>query len=282
MRTIHMTALLSLVLLFGLALGTGGCTSGTGGVSTQATLGPAGGTLALEGQGVQLTVPAGALTAEAQVFLGATASRTGMRVTIQPDQLVLARAATLSVQFQGAAHIVRVDEIGSGSQWPLGVLSRVEKPTGAQVQVRLDHFSQLEVDVDDGASDGGSPTGCSRQGGEVDRDADGGWHWHGDGWDGGMVGHGEGEHHDADGGREDGGFDDDFTGGDAGTEIFLACPAGFECDDGVCVAPGGNDEENSCDADAGVPNVCPTASHCEDHRCLPGVDDGGVHPGGHD
>jgi len=279
MRRLRQTALpVSLVLFFGLVVGTAGCTSSTGSVSTQATLGPAGGTVALAGQGVQLVVPPGALTANAVVVLWATPSSTGMRVGIQPDQLVLATPVTLSVQFQGSVHIARVDELGSSSQWPVGVLSRVEKPTGAQVQLKLDHFTQVEVDLDNGSTDAGGPIGCSREGGEVDRGEDGGWHWHSEVWDGGMAWHRDG---DADGGREDGGFDDD-SGRDAGLEVLLSCPSGFECDDGVCVSPGGNDEEASCEGDAGVANACPAASHCDGHRCLPDVDDGGVHLGGQD
>lgn len=235
--------------------------------------------LTLGGQGVQLVVPAGALAANVPVVLGATTSSTGVRVTIQPDQLPLARTATLNVQFQGPAHIVSVDEVGTGSQWPLGVLSRVEQPTGAQVLVQVDHFTQLEVDVDNGASDGGTATGCSRGGGELEWGEDGGMAWHNESDDGGMEWAGRRAHEGADGGRDDGGFDSDDVGRDGGTEIFLACPSGFECDDGVCVAPGGN-AENSCDGDAGVLNACPTASHCDGHRCLPDGDDGGMHFGG--
>jgi hypothetical protein len=264
-------ALTALLVLLG--LGTHGCSSGTAGnLSTQSTLGPAGGAVTL--QGIQLLLPAGALSADVNVVLRASISSKLVRISIEPNQLALARPATLSVTFQGAVHIVSVDELSGGSQWPLGVVSRVETASGSLVQLQLDHFAQLEVDVDDGTSDAGNPVGCCGPGGcDV---LEGGGHG---GGKGGFGGDGDGGQ-DCDGGvgREDGGLDDNYTGRDAGLKILLDCPSGFECDDGVCVAPGGNDEEKACNPDGGMPTVCPVASHCEERRCLPDFD-GGVQLG---
>jgi hypothetical protein len=263
LHTAPLLALTALLLL--LALGTAGCSSGTAGnASTQSTLGPTGGEVSLPGQGIQLVLPAGALSADVNVVLHASSWSGGVRVSIEPDQLALARPATLSVQFQGPVHVASVDELSSGSQWPLGVLSRVENANGAQVQVQLDHFAEVEVDLGDAAADGGGPIGCCGPAG-CDALAPGG--------------HGEGGQGDA-GQSCDGGFDDNLTGRDGGLKILLGCPSGFECDDGVCVAPGGNDEEMPCDdGDGGLLSVCPLFSHCQERRCLPDFDDGGVHLG---
>jgi hypothetical protein len=258
----HTVPLLALTaLLFLLALGAS-CSSGTAGsASTQSTVGPAGGAVTLQGQGIQLVIPAGALSADVAVVLRATSLSSGVRVSIEPDQLALARVAILSVQFQGPVHIASVDELRGGSQWPLGVVSRVETASSAQVQVLLDHFAQVEVDLGDTLADGG-PIGCCGP----------------DGCDALEGGQGHGDSRDEDDGGHacDGGFDDDYTGRDAGLKILLGCPSGFECDDGVCVTPGGNDEEKPCDdVDAGLFNVCPLFAHCEERRCLPDLDDAG-------
>jgi len=60
-------------------------------------------------------------------------------------------------------------------------------------------------------------------------------------------------------------------------------PACVDCDGGVCVAPGGDDEEeHGCGAaDAGG---CPAGRRCDDRRCVDQADagdDAGPRDGGH-
>jgi len=281
----HAVPLLVLTTLL-VALAFAGCASTSS--STDAVIGSAGGSLSL--QGVRLEVPAGALTQDTHVVLSSTSSPGALLVGMEPADLDLARTATLSVQLQGRVHVFDVSELRGTASFPVGVDSRVETASGAQLRMRLDHFAQVRMMMMDGGSDGGAKTCCGDDCGEGEHH-DGGDDHLGDG------GHkDDGEHGDDKGGHGDGGVCDGGTDDhgdhqrDGGVISSSACPAGFECDDGVCVAPGGNDEENDdegCgeddsdehhDKDAGPSASCPVGAHCADGHCMPDQPaDGGVH-----
>ncbi len=201
--------------LAGLVLGwTAGCGSADSGA--QATIGPGGGTLSVPGSGVELVVPAGALSRPVDVAVNTTRDAAALTVSLQPADLALARAATLSVTLPGPVHFSGVTETSSGT--PMGLDDRIESANSAVARLRMDRFRRVRFSTE--VTDGG--TGACRE------------HEDGEDHDGGD--------HDGDGGHHD---------GDAGTPASMACPTGFECDDGVCVAPGGNDEHHGeCDGGA--------------------------------
>jgi hypothetical protein len=224
-KSIPLFALFALVGLLGVAAGCGSATS-----QVEASIGPGGGSLTLPSPAVRLDVPAGALKATTTVSLRASADAQSVLVAIDPAQLALAAPAQLSVSLQGPRHISSVTEVSQRGEQPIGVDARIEGASGASVRLHLDHFTQVRLSTDAMSDAGTVPGAC--QG-------------HGDGMgDDDQDGEGDGEHHD-------GGGDDDRP--DAGVLASAACPAGFECDDGVCVAPGGNDEHHDdCQgADAG-------------------------------
>ena len=280
MRALRHAAPLLLLTTLLLALAMAGCSSSSS--STDATVGPTGGTLSL--QGIRLDVPAGALAQDTHLVLRSTTSPGALLIGLEPADLGLSRAATLGVQLQGPVHVFDVSEIRGGTSSPLGVDSRVETSTFAQVRLRLDHLAQVRLMMDT-TSDGGTKTCCGE-------DCDGEHHDGGD--DHGDGGHkDDGDHgDDASGDRHDGGVCDggDDHHRDGGVIASGSCPAGFECDDGVCVAPGGNDEEHDDDGcggddehdddhrDGGAPAPCPTGTHCADGHCMPDEPvDAGVH-----
>lgn len=207
-------------LLAGLVLGWAvGCGSSDSGA--QATLGPAGGTLSIPGSGVELVVPAGALSRPVDVAMKTTRDAAALTVSLQPVDLALAQPATLSVTLAGPVHFSGVTETSSGT--PMGLDDCVESASSAVARLRMDRFRQVRfsTEVTDGGT--GGPGACRE--------------------------HEDGEDHDGENeGDHDGG---DHHDGDAGTPASMACPTGFECDDGVCVAPGGNDEHHGeCDGGA--------------------------------
>ena len=213
-------------LLAGLVLGLAvGCGSTDG--STQATLGPAGGTLTVPGTGVELVVPAGALGQPVTVAVQTSRSSAALTVSLRPVDLSLARAATLSVTLPGPAHFSGVTETSSGR--PLGLDTRREGPSSAVARLSLDRFREVRFSTEAADGGAGSPGACH----EFD--------------DGEEHGSGHELGHDADGGHPDGGAGHPAPVPDGGVGS-MACAAGFECDDGVCVAPGGNDEHHGeCD-----------------------------------
>lgn len=198
---------------------------GSGVSQVQASIGPAGGSLSLASPAVQFDVPAGALTATTTVSLRASGDAQSLLVTLEPAQLALAKPGQLSVSLDGPKHISSVTEVSHGGEHPIGVDTRFEGSSGASTRLSLDHLTQVRLSTGE-VPDGGVAPGACRE--------------HGDGMDDGS----DGEHHDGedDGEHHDGGVDDEHP--DAGTVASLACPDGFECDDGVCVAPGGNDEHH--------------------------------------
>jgi len=274
--------LLATALVTGLAVGWAtGC--GSSGLRAQATLGPAGGTLSIPSEGVTLDVPPGALGSTTEVTLRASSDSTGVLVGIEPAQLVLAKSAMLGVTLSRPVHFFSVTEVTANGERPLGLQSRVETTSGASAQLALDRFIQVRLSTD-GPSDGGAPGACREHG---DGDGD---HHEGDQGDG-EHDDGDGDHHGEDGGVHPDGGDGDHHGEDAGFHpdgghhgedagirpdggtVTMACPAGFECDDGVCVADGGNDEERDrCgEADAGS---CPAGLHCDEGHCVAPRDGG--------
>jgi len=265
-------------IFFAMALVAGliaGWATGCGSTSlrTQATIGPAGGTLSLPSEGVTLEVPAGALTSTMEVTLSASSDARGVLVGIEPAQLALARSALLAVTLSRPVHFSSVTEVSAEGEWPLGLQSRVETATGASARLLLDRFIQVRLTTD-GPTDGGAPGACREH-----EDGDGDQHRGDDGDGAHDGGDDDGHDHGEDAGiRHDGGSDEHHEDGgihrDGGTIANMECPAGFECDDGVCVAPGGDDEEEHghCgDADAGS---CPTGLHCEDGHCVAPRDGG--------
>ena len=222
-----------------LALGwTAGC--GPTNLGARATIGPAGGTLSLPSEGVRLDVPAGAFSTPVEVALRASSDSAGVLVGLEPAQLTLAKPATLTIALTWSAHIASVTEVSASGEQPLGVDARVETTGGASARLRIDRFMQIRLSTE--VVDGGAPTGACR---EHESDDDGEEHEDPrESRDGGS-----GDHWSKDGGTRDG-----------GSTASVTCPAGFECDDGVCVAPGGDDEEHCRGADAGT---CP-AGHDDD------------------
>lgn len=242
------------------------CGSSSSGV--QASIGPAGGSLSLANPAVTFDVPAGALTAETTVLLRASAAPQSVLVTLEPAQLALAKPGQLSVSLSGAQHISSITEVSSRGEQPIGVDARVEDSSGASASLRLDHLTQIRIALADGPDGGTSPGACRQHEDEGEGEQHDGENDDGEHRDGGMAdgGHHDGEHHD-------GGVDDDDR-PDGGTVASMECPAGFECDDGVCVAPGGNHEhDDDCHlADGGTcsggdhEGEHPDGGHEDDHR----------------
>jgi len=215
-------------LVLGWAVGCGSTDSGA-----QATLGPGGGTLSVPGSGVELVVPAGALSRPVDVAVKTSRDAAALTVSLEPVDLALAQPATLSVTLSGPVHFSGVTETSSGR--PMGLDDRIESASSAVARLRMDRFRQVRfsTEVTDGGT--GAPGACRE-------------HEDGEDHDGGDDGD-----HDGDGGHHD---------GDAGTPASMACPTGFECDDGVCVAPGGNDEHHGeCDGGACHDDDGPDAGH---------------------
>lgn len=227
----------------------------------QASIGPSGGSLAMENPSVRFDVPAGALTTDTMVSMRASSDPRSVLVTLEPAQLGLAKPGQLSVSLSGTPHISGVAELTVAGEQPIGVDTRVEDASGVSARLGLDHLTRVRIMTAD-APDGGTAPGVCRD--EQDRRHRG----EGDGDDG----DGDGGHHDGDDGEHhDGGVQ-----GDGGVLASDECPDGFECDDGVCVAHGGNHEhDDDCRGmDAGT---------CQDDDHRDGGHDGdGDHPdGGH-
>jgi hypothetical protein len=268
MRSTRTLLLLPFVTLLVASLGCGSSTS-----QTQASIGPAGGSLSLPSPAVQFDVPAGALTQTTTVTLRASADAQSVLVTLEPSQLALAKPGQLLVTLDGPRHISSVTEVRSGGEQVLGVDVRNESSSGASAQLRLDRLTQVRMRMGD--TDGGTAGACraddgdhrGRDQGEHDGEDDGEHH------DGGVAdgGH-DGEHHDGgidddhhDGGLADGGHDGDHHDGgvfaDGGVAGPDGCPDGFECDDGVCVAHGGNHEGDHRDGGDGDDHEHGDAGH---------------------
>ena len=231
-------------VLAGLSLGWAvGC--GSTDSSAQATLGPAGGSLAVPGSSVELVVPAGALTQSVSVSVQTSRSAAALTVSLQPVDLTLARAATLSVTVPGPAHFSGVTETRSGR--PVGLDARIEGPSSAVARLSMDRFREMRFSTEAADGGGGAPGACH----EFD--------------EGERHGSGHEVGHDADGGQHDGDAGQPAPVPDGGVGP-MACPAGFECDDGVCVAPGGNDEHHG---------------ECDGGSCHDGHDDDGSDAGHH-
>ena len=232
-----------------LALATA-CGSSAG---VQASIGPSGGSLSMENPSVRFDVPAGALTTETMVSLHASADPQSVLVTLEPSQLALAKPGQLSVSLSGTSHISGVAEVTSGGEQPIGVDVRIEDTSGVRAKLGLDRLTRVRLLTADAPDGGMAPGACQddhdrRHRGEGDGDD-------GDD-DGGHHGEGDGGHHDGedDGGHHDGEHHDAGVEGDGGVMGSSECPIGFECDDGVCVAHGGNHEhdEDCDDRDAGT------------------------------
>src|SRR5215475_8673852 len=162
--------LAALGLATGLVLGVNaGCSSSGGG--TQAAIGPAGGSLAV--QDAQLDIPPGALSTTVQVRLTATSDNRGLRVSIEPAQLSLATPATLSVSLPGASHLSGVSEVSAGGEYPLGVDVRLEGAGGSSARLRIPRFLEIRVSTEM-AADGGSVAGACRRHDEHDGEHCGG------------------------------------------------------------------------------------------------------------
>ena len=251
MRSTQAHLLVPVVALLAASLGCGSTTS-----QTQASIGPAGGSLSLPSPAVQFAVPAGALTETTTVTLRASGDAQSVLVTLEPSQLALAKPGQLLVTLDGPKHISSVTEVRGGGEQPIGVDVRNESSAGASAQLSLDRLTQVRMRMGD--FDGGTAGACRGddgdhrgrdEGGDMDDgDHDGDHHDGGDDddhRDGGVMGGGDDDHRD--GGLADGGHDGDHRGdggvlADGGIAGPGGCPDGFECDDGVCVAHGGNHE----------------------------------------
>lgn len=239
-----------------------GC--GSSSVEAQATIGPSGGSLSLPGEGIRLELPAGALQSATLVTLRASSDSRGVVVGVEPAQLGLAHAATLAVSFDRPVHISSVTELSGSGERPIGVDARVESATGASTRIGLLRFTQIRVSLET-ALDGGMVPGACR---ERDDDEGEGDDEHGEHRDGGGLGEG-GEHEDGGVADADGDEQEHADGGqhqrDGGVPGSMACASGFECDDGVCVAPGGNHEhDDDCEVDGGT---CRDDEHCDGGTC---------------
>jgi hypothetical protein len=180
----------------------------------------------MENPTVRFDVPPGALTTETLVSLRASTDPQSVLVTLEPAQLTLAKPGQLSVSLTGTPHISGVAELTVAGEQPIGVDTRVEDASGVSARLGLDHLTRVRFMTGD-VPDGGTVPGTCHD--DHDRRHRG----EGDGEDGeGDGGHPDGEHHD--GGVQ----------GDGGVMASDECPAGFECDDGVCVLHGGNHEHD--------------------------------------
>jgi len=228
------------------------CGSSSQGV--QASIGPSGGTLSLASPAVRFDVPAGALETTTTVSLRASADSRSLLITLEPAQLALSKPGQLSMSMDGARHISSVTEVTGRGEQPIGVDARIEDASGASARLQLDHLTQVRMSTAD-VPDGGAAPGACRE-----HDDDDGDQHDGDHREGGMDG---GDHQDGD--HRDGGMDDDDDRPDGGVVASMECSPGFECDDGVCVAHGGNHEhDDDCrNADGGT---CPDDDHDGEHR----------------
>jgi hypothetical protein len=260
---------------FGAALaGAVACGSSTSGV--QASIGPGGGSLSLASPAVTFDIPPGALATETMVSLRASTDTQSLLVTLEPAQLTLAKAGQLAVSLNGARHISSVTEVTFRGEQPIGLDLRVEDSSGASARLRLDHLTQVRLVTADGLDGGMAPGACREHDDDHDGEHHDGEDDDGEHHDGGVTdgGHHDGEHHD--GGMDD---DDDDRPDGGVVASTMECPAGFECDDGVCVVHGGNHEhEDDCrNTDGGT---CHDDDHDGEHR------DGGQEDdhrdGGHD
>ena len=274
MRSTRSLLLLPFAVLLPASLGCGSSTS-----QTQASIGPAGGSLSLQSPSVQFDVPAGALTETTMVTLRASADAQSVLVTLEPSQLALAKSGQLLVKLDGPSHISSVTEVRGGGEQPIGVDVRNESSSGASAQLRLDRLTQVRMRMGD--RDGGTAGACreddgDHRGRDHGGDMDDGDH-DGEHHDGGMDG--DDDHHD--GGVADGGHDDDHRDGgvadgghdgehhdggvlaDGGVAGPDGCPDGFECDEGVCVAHGGNHEDECRGHDSGT---CRDDDDDDDHE----------------
>lgn len=237
----------------------------------QASIGPAGGSLAMENPSVRFDVPPGALTTDTVVSMRASTDPQSLLVTLEPAQLGLAKPGQLSVSLTGRPHISGVAELTAAGEQPIGVDARVEDVSGVSARLGLDHLTRVRITTADTPDGGAAPGACRddhdrRHRGEGDGDD-------GDDDDGHHDGDGDGGHHDGE--HRDGGVPGDGGVGDGGVIASDECPAGFECDDGVCVLHGGSHEhDDDCQGmDAGA---CPDDDdHDGDH------DDGDHRDGGH-
>ena len=249
MRSVRAFVPIAIGSLLALVTACGSTTQGT-----QASIGPSGGTLSLASPAVQFDVPAGALQTATTVSLRASSGPGSLLITLEPAQLALSKPGQLSASMNGAQHISSVTEVTHGGEQPIGVDVRIEDAAGASARLHLDHLTQVRMSTSDVADGGAAPGACRNHDGE-DGDGDG---EHGDG---GMD---DGDHHDVQ--HADAGMDVERL--DGGLPGSSDCPMGFECDDGVCVAHGGNHEHDGCDADGGT--------------CTDDGGDGEHRDGGHD
>jgi hypothetical protein len=201
----------------------------------QASIGPSGGSLAMENPSVRFDVPAGALTSDTLVSMRASTDPQSVLVTLEPAQLALAKPGQLAVSLSGTPHISGVAELTVAGEQPIGVDARVEDASGVSARLGLDHLTRVRIMTADAPDGGTAPGVCHddhdrRHRGEGD----------GDDGDGHHDGDGDGGHHDG----EDGEHHDGGVRGDGGVLASDECPDGFECDDGVCVAHGGNHEHD--------------------------------------
>jgi len=258
-RFLRATRIFIRIALGALVVVGGACGSGTS--SVQASIGPAGGSLSLANPAVTFDVPPGALTTQTTVTLRASADPQSLLVTLEPSQLTLARSGQLSLSVNGARHISSVTEVSHRGEQPIGVDTRVENSAGASARLRLDHLTQVRVALADGPDAGSTPGACREHDDDHDGEGHDGEHEDGDHHDGGVAddGHHDGEHHDG------GMADDDDDRPDGGVVASMECQTGFECDDGVCVAHGGNHEhDDDCrNADGGS---CPDDDHDGEHH----------------
>ncbi len=192
----------------------------------QASIGPSGGSLAMDNPSVRFDIPAGALTTETMVSLRASADPQSVLVMLEPSQLALAKPGQLSVSLSGTPHISGVAEVTSGGEQPIGVDVRIEDASGVSARLGLDHLTRVRVMTADAPDGGTTPGACQ------------------DDHDRRHRGEGDGDDGDGDGGHHDGEHADGGDQGDGGVMGASECPIGFECDDGVCVAHGGNHEHD--------------------------------------
>ncbi|HEY3588283.1 MAG TPA: hypothetical protein VGK85_14080, partial [Myxococcaceae bacterium] len=192
-------------------------------------------------------IPAGAFQTTTTVSLRASSEPGSLLITLEPAQLPLSKPGQLSASINGSQHISSVTEVTHQGEQPIGVDTRIEDASGARAELHLDHLTQVRISTGD-ATDGGSAPGACREHDDDDGDHNG----DGDHRDGGMD---DGDHHDV----------EHF---DGGVDVSTDCPLGFECDDGVCVAHGGNHEHDGCrNADGGTcPDDDGDGGHDDDHR----------------